>query len=83
METIMKHPEPEIIKDIEKDGLKVSIEVYKADKKGGRWILEIVDEDWNSTVWDDLFPSSKEALDEGIKAIDEEGIQAFIGESMA
>jgi hypothetical protein len=83
METIMKHPEPEIIKDIEKDGLKVSIEVYKADKKGGGWILEIVDEDWNSTVWDDLFPSSKEALDEGIKAIDEEGIQAFIGESKA
>ena len=83
MGKIAKFPESEIIKEIERDGLKVKIEVYKADKKGGGWILEIVDEDWNSTVWDDLFPSSKEALDEGIKAIDEEGIQAFIGESEA
>jgi hypothetical protein len=43
--------------------------------------LEIVDEEWNSTVWDELFPSAKEALDAGIKAIEEEGIQAFIGDS--
>jgi len=45
--------------------------------------LEIVDEGWNSTVWDDLFPSAKEALDAGIKAIEEEGIQSFIGDSKA
>ena len=83
MGKIAKIPESDIIKEIEKDGLKVKIKVYKADQKGGGWILEIVDEGWNSTVWDSQFPSSKEALDAGIKAIDEEGIQAFIGESKA
>ncbi|HKJ32282.1 MAG TPA: hypothetical protein VKA34_10670 [Balneolales bacterium] len=81
MGKIVKYPESDITKEIEKDGFKVTIEVYKGDQGG--WILEIVDEEWNSTVWDDLFPSAKEALDAGIKAIEEEGIQAFIGDSKA
>lgn len=76
MTKIVKYPESDIKKEIEKDGLKVTIEVYKAEEGG--WILEIVDEGWNSTVWDDLFLSSKEALDAGIKAIEKEGIEAFI-----
>jgi hypothetical protein len=54
------------------------IKVMKVDG-----ILEIVDEGWNSTLWDDLFPTAKEALDAGIKAIEEEGIQSFIGDSKA
>jgi hypothetical protein len=78
---IIKYPESEISKEIEKDGLKVTIEVCKADEGG--WILEIVDEQWNSTVWGDLFSSAKEALDEGIKAIEEEGIEFFVGNSKA
>ena len=81
MEKIVNYPESDITKEIEKDGLKVTITVYKADEGG--WILEIVDEGWNSTVFDDLFPTAKEALDAGIKAIEEEGIQAFIGDSTA
>ena len=82
MGKIAKFPESNITKEIEKDGSKVTIQVYKAEEEGG-WILEIVDEGWNSTVWDSQFRSSKEAIDAGIKAIDEEGIQAFIGDSMA
>jgi len=81
MAKIVKYPESSITKEIEKDGFKVTIEVCKGDEGG--WILEIVDEQWNSTVWDDLFASAKEALDEGVKAIEEEGIQSFIGNSKA
>jgi hypothetical protein len=81
MGKIVKYPESEISKEIEKDGLKVKIEVYKADEGG--WILEIEDEQWNSTVWDEIFPSAKEALDAGIRAIEEEGIASFIGNSKA
>jgi hypothetical protein len=81
MGKIVKYPQSNITKEIEKGGSKVTIEVCKADKGG--WILEIVDEGWNSTLWDDLFMSSKEALDAGIRAIDEEGIQSFIGDSKA
>jgi hypothetical protein len=42
-----------------------------------------VDEGWNSTVWDAQFQNAKDAMDAGIKAIDEKGIQSFIGESKA
>jgi hypothetical protein len=83
MEKIMKYRMSEFVKEIEKDGYKVTIEVYKTDQKGGGWILEIVDEYGNSTVWDSQFPSSKEALDAGIKVIDEEGIQSFIVDTKA
>ena len=81
MGKLVKYPESEITKEIEKDGLKVTIEVSKADEGG--WILEIVDEQWNSTVWNDLFPSAKEASDAGIRAIEEEGIESFISNSKA
>ncbi len=81
MGKIVKYPELEISKELEKDGLKVKIEVYKADEGG--WILEIEDEQWNSTVWDEIFPSAKEALDAGIRAIEEEEIASFIGNSKA
>ena len=81
MGKIVNYPESEITKEIEKDGFKVTIEVHKADEQG--WRLEIVDEGWNSTLWDDLFPTAKEALDAGIMAIEEEGIQSFIGDSTA
>ena len=81
MGKIVNYPESDITKEIEKDGLKVTITVYKADEGG--WILEIVDEGWNSTLWDDLFPTAKDALEEGIKAIEEEGIQSFISDAKA
>jgi hypothetical protein len=81
MGKLVKYPESDITKEIEKDGFKVTIEVYKGDEGG--WILEIEDEQWNSAVWDEIFPSAKEALDAGIKAIEEEGIQSFIGDSKA
>ena len=66
MGKVVKYPESNNSKEIEKDGSKVTIEVYKAEEEGG-WILEIVDEGWNSTVWDSQFPSAKEALDEGMQ----------------
>jgi hypothetical protein len=43
------------------------------------WILEVVDEYENSTVWDDPFPTDDAALTEVKKTISEEGIQILIG----
>jgi uncharacterized protein len=61
-----------------RDGKTVQIGIYQ-DSEGG-WILEVVDEHWNSTVWDEPFQSDREALDEALKTIDEEGIDTFIGD---
>lgn len=61
----------------EEDGQVVHIEIYE-DGEGG-WLLEVVDEDNNSTMWEDSFDSDDEALAEALSAIEQEGIQALIG----
>jgi hypothetical protein len=79
MAKLIKFPESEISKEIEQNGLKVKIEVFRGDNDD--WILEIIDEQWNSTVWDEVFSSAEDALKAGISAIEKEGIKAFIEDS--
>ena len=79
MAKLIKLPESEISKEIERNGLKVKIEVYRGGNDD--WILEIVDEQWNSTIWDEGFSNAEEALKTGISAIEKEGIKTFIGDS--
>ncbi|WP_226667914.1 hypothetical protein [Microbulbifer aggregans] len=55
----------------------VDIDIYE-DGEGG-WLLEIVDENNNTTVWEDVFDTDEEALSEALDALKEEGIGAFIG----
>ncbi|MGD9662591.1 MAG: hypothetical protein AB7U63_15105 [Porticoccaceae bacterium] len=61
----------------EQDGEVVSIEIYD-DGEGG-WLLEIVDEGNNSTMWEDPFDSDDDALAEALAAIEEQGIASFVG----
>jgi len=68
----------ELCQRYESDGAAVQIEIYRGEPNG-RWLLEIVDDHWNSTVWDDEFESEQAALDAALQAIEEEGIQAMIG----
>ncbi|MCI0152240.1 UPF0149 family protein [Paraburkholderia sediminicola] len=60
-----------------RNGTAVEIEIYD-DGEGG-WLLEIVDEFGNSTVWDDPFPTDSAALAEALNTIDSEGIASVIG----
>jgi hypothetical protein len=41
--------------------------------------LEVVDKFNNSTVWNEPFPTDQDALNEVLKTINEEGIDALIG----
>lgn len=61
----------------EQDGKAVHIEIYE-DGEGG-WLLEIVDDDNNSTMWEDAFDSEEDALAEALATISEEGIDVLIG----
>ena len=56
-----------IIKEIKIDGLNVKIEV-NSDNHGG-WILEIVDEQSNSTLMEEIYPSAERAIQAGVRAI--------------
>lgn len=60
------------------DNKSVQIDIYQ-DGEGG-WILEVLDENNNSTVWDDPFPTDVAALNEAHEAIHNEGIGSFIAE---
>ncbi|MFL9936310.1 hypothetical protein P0D88_46620 [Paraburkholderia sp. RL18-103-BIB-C] len=62
---------------IARDGTAVEVEIYGDGK--GAWLLEVVDEFGNSTVWDDSFPTDSAALAEAMNVIDSEGIAAVTG----
>jgi len=77
MGKVINFNDSEITRKVEFDGISVRIDVYSDSENG--WLLEIVDEHNNSTCWDEPFSSAKEALEFGLKAIEEEGIQTFVG----
>lgn len=62
---------------MEINGEEIDVQIYK-DGEGG-WLLEVVDEFNNSTVWDDPFPSDQEAIKELQTAIQEDGVDSLIG----
>ncbi len=57
---------------VERDGRSVQADIY-ADGKGG-WLLEVIDEFGNSSVWDKSFETDEDALNEAMETIREEGI---------
>ncbi|NIA52681.1 UPF0149 family protein [Massilia sp. TW-1] len=62
---------------VSRNGRSVEVEIYRAENE--EWILEVVDEHGNSTVWEGLFSTDQAALDEALRTIDEQGIDAVIG----
>ena len=59
------------------NGRTVQVEIYSSGNND--WILEVVDEENNSTVWDDPFDTDDEAFQEFERTLKEEGIEAMIG----
>jgi hypothetical protein len=66
-----------LCQEVSSGGETVKVEIYE-DGHGG-WILKVVDEHGNSTVWDDSFPTDTAALTEVKKTILKEGVQVLIG----
>ena len=79
-------PDPEIVmsplcREIIEDGTKVQVDIYRGENESG-WILEVIDEENASTVWDEPFDTDREALDEVMEVIEQDGIRSFLeGES--
>lgn len=59
-------------------GRTVSVEIFRLEGELG-WVLEVVDEHNNSTVWDDAFETDSAALTEAKKTILAEGVKSLIG----
>ena len=58
-------------------GHTVRFDIYRGADSG--WTLEAIDSHNNSTVWDAQFATEQAALDEGLRAVHEEGIESLIG----
>ena len=69
--------ESELSRSYREGDTTVHIDIYE-DGEGG-WLLEILDEYNNSTVWEDNFETEEQALEEALEALAEEGIEAFVG----
>ncbi|MDR5902288.1 hypothetical protein [Halomonas icarae] len=74
--------EPELIQSplsqtIIRDGHTLQVDIYRLEEEPD-WLLEVVNEDGTSHVWDDRFPTDQAALDAVHEAIDDEGIAAFL-----
>ena len=80
--------DPEIVmsplcQEIIEDGTKIQVEIYRGENESG-WILEVIDEENASTVWDDPFDTDQEALEAVMTVIEQDGIRSFLeGESEA
>ena len=66
-----------LCQSISSGGKQLRIEIYGNGE--GRWILEIVDEYNNSSVWDDSFETDAAALVEAKKSILRDTASEFVG----
>ena len=63
---------------VESNGKSVEVEIY--GDGSGKWILEVVVQFKNSTVWEDPFSTDQAALDELNDTIKTDGIDCLIGQ---
>jgi uncharacterized protein len=75
-------PDPEIVmsplcQEIIEDGTRIQVDIYRGENEAG-WVLEVIDEENASTVWDDPFDTDQEALDEVMEVIERDGIRSFL-----
>lgn len=68
--------ESPLSRSVTRNGVAVRVEIY-ADSEGG-WILEIVDAENTSHVWEERFETDQQALAEALRALEEEPLE-FLG----
>lgn len=59
------------------DGLRFDIQIYRAEDEKD-WILEVVDAEGTSHVWEDRFASDRDARNEAIQDLEKHGARAFM-----
>ena len=75
-------PDPEIVmsplcREIIEDGTKIQVDIYRGENESG-WILEVIDEENASTIWDEPFDTDQEALNTVLTVIKLDGIRSFL-----
>jgi hypothetical protein len=78
----MTDRDPKIIKSplsqtFTSDGITVNVDIYRL-AGGEGWTLELVDANWNSIVWEELFPTDEAALGEFLDGVQEIGLARLL-----
>lgn len=60
-----------------RDGITIEILIYRIENDPA-WQLEVVAPEGRSTVWEDLFATEQDALNEAFQTIASEGITSFL-----
>lgn len=61
-----------------RDGVTLTIAIYRGKGDEGRWILEVENEAGGSTVWEETFSTENDAWDEFLATVQREGIEQFV-----
>lgn len=64
---------------ISSDSTHIDVEIYRGENEAF-WLLEVIDEEGASTVYDDRFASDQAALYEVMDAIQKYGIRVYLEE---
>ena len=59
------------------DGITVRVEIYMIEGTQG-WTLELIDPNWNSVVWDELFATDDEAMEEFLSGVQDVGLASLL-----
>ncbi|KOF13562.1 MULTISPECIES: hypothetical protein [Ensifer] len=59
------------------DDVVVHIRISRPTGSNLDWTLEVIDEEGYSTVWEDSFPTDREAYEEFLATIERDGIHTF------
>lgn len=62
---------------VTRDGITVQVEIYRLGDSEG-WVLELVDEDGGSIIWEEPFATDTEALTEFNEGLEEMGLAKLI-----
>jgi hypothetical protein len=65
--------ESPLTRRLTRKGVTVQVEIYR--DRAGKWILKVVDLEQTSHVWSKHFDSDREALEEAIRALEEEPME--------
>ena len=60
-----------------REGITVDVEIYRGEADSV-WVLEVIDQEGASTVWEDTFQTEQDALNEVFQTIASEGIGCFL-----
>ena len=62
------------------DGVTVLVDIFRPAGTQGDWTLEVITEDEDLTTWEEPFATDREAFDEFLATVEQDGIRSFFGE---